>query len=186
MRLRGLVAVTLLVAGVAFSAACGASSNEASGGDASVDDAAARDAAVPDDAESDDVTHAALDATRRSDVVVQGGEDAGDSDAACTLATGRLHLAWDPSPEANVVGYKVYWGTTSLQYTDNADVGLTATPTAPSYLLTGLTCGRTYFIAVTAYNDALLESTYSNEASAQPNCSCTDGGTASDASDDGG
>jgi len=56
--------------------------------------------------------------------------------------TGSVELTWDPETNPGVTGYQVYWGTASGVYTMNADVGLTATPMAPEYTVTGLTCGH--------------------------------------------
>jgi len=69
-------------------------------------------------------------------------------------------LAWNSNPETDLLGYKVYYGTSSGVYGTNIDVGLQTT-----YTITGLPAGNYYF-AVTAYNAAYLESSYSNEVSA--------------------
>lgn len=95
---------------------------------------------------------------------------------ACMTASGRMRLAWDPVADSSVTGYRLYYGTAHATYTSSVDVGLTATPSAPTHLLTGLSCGTNYFVAVTAYNGAMLESDYSTEVNAPPNCSCVDGG----------
>ncbi len=71
---------------------------------------------------------------------------------------GTMALAWDRNPEANVAGYKIYWGEASRQYTSGSDVGNSLQGT-----LTGLSSGRTYYCAVKAYNTALQESEYSAE-----------------------
>jgi hypothetical protein len=72
--------------------------------------------------------------------------------------SGSLTVAWDPNPETNVTGYKIYWGEASRQYTSVADVGNNLQGT-----VTGLTSGQTYYCAVKAYNTALQESAYSAE-----------------------
>lgn len=71
---------------------------------------------------------------------------------------GTMAVAWDRNPEANVAGYKIYWGEVSRQYTSGADVGNSLEGS-----LTGLSTGRTYYCAVKAYNTALQESEYSAE-----------------------
>ncbi len=69
-------------------------------------------------------------------------------------------LAWNPSPDFNVIGYRLYYGTASHNYTGMISVGLSATASMPN-----LAEGTTYFFAVTAVNSTGLESAYSNEAS---------------------
>ena len=76
--------------------------------------------------------------------------------------SGDLNLAWNASTSTGVGGYKLYYGTSSKNYTANVDVGNTT-----SYKMTGLTNGSAYFFALKAYNTAKsIESSYSNEASA--------------------
>jgi Concanavalin A-like lectin/glucanases superfamily len=75
---------------------------------------------------------------------------------------GDLTLAWNASTSSGVGGYKVYYGTSSKNYTSNVDVGNTT-----AYKMIGLTNGSKYFFALKAYNTAKsIESSYSNEASA--------------------
>ncbi len=65
-------------------------------------------------------------------------------------------LEWDPNPETNVIGYRVYVGRVSRLYDSVLDMGNQITaqvPTSP---------GTTYF-AVTAYDSDGLESDYSEE-----------------------
>ncbi len=71
-------------------------------------------------------------------------------------------LAWDESPESNVEGYYVYYGTESKNYTDSVKVvGKTTT----NYLIAdfNFTPNQTYYIAITAYTDTGKKSEYSNE-----------------------
>ncbi len=75
-----------------------------------------------------------------------------------TLPPGTVTLAWDPSPSPTVVGYKVYQGVASLNYTNVIDVG-----TSTKVTITGLTAGVTYYFAVTAYDTNQLESPLSGE-----------------------
>ncbi len=83
-------------------------------------------------------------------------------------------LAWDANIEDEVAGYKIHYATASAT-TPFAGTGLDqgaspivlaaedlADPAAPSFRLTGLTPGATYYLAVSAYNDAGLESDYSD------------------------
>ena len=73
---------------------------------------------------------------------------------------GQIKIAWDPPASPGVTGYKVYYGTASRTYGAPLDAGNVTT-----YALTGLKAGRTYFIAVTAYDGLGGESIYSNEVS---------------------
>ncbi|HUK56126.1 MAG TPA: fibronectin type III domain-containing protein [Nitrospiria bacterium] len=72
---------------------------------------------------------------------------------------GDAALTWDPSTQTGLSGYKVYYGTASHSYSTSIDAG-----NQTSYTVTGLGTG-TYYFAVTAYDTAGLESSYSNEAS---------------------
>ncbi|MGD9350717.1 MAG: hypothetical protein PVF71_13735, partial [Desulfobacterales bacterium] len=36
-------------------------------------------------------------------------------------------LEWDPNSEPELAGYKIYWGTSSGNYTSSKDVGKTTT-----------------------------------------------------------
>jgi len=69
-------------------------------------------------------------------------------------------LAWDPSTDSSVVGYNVYYGSASGNYTSKLSVGNTNSAT-----ISGLVEGVTYYFVVTAYNAAGLESVPSNEVS---------------------
>jgi hypothetical protein len=74
-------------------------------------------------------------------------------------------LVWDASADATVVGYNVYYGGASGNYTNTIDaVGAT------NATVGGLVKGRTYYFAATAYTagdgtSPRLESPFSNEAS---------------------
>jgi len=78
--------------------------------------------------------------------------------AAGTPAPTSVTLAWERNPEPGVAGYKIYWGEVSRQYTQVLDVDDT-----PSAVLNHLEAGKTYHFAVTAYNEALQESVFSQE-----------------------
>ena len=69
-----------------------------------------------------------------------------------TPADKQLTINWTANAEP-VDGYKIYYGTTSGNYTDSTDVGKTT-----NYTITGLTNGTTYYISVTAFAD--LKETY--------------------------
>ncbi|HWN94042.1 MAG TPA: hypothetical protein VNT99_03330 [Methylomirabilota bacterium] len=67
-------------------------------------------------------------------------------------------LEWDANPETNVVGYRVYVGTQSREYSTLSDVGLATFKTIDS-----LQPEQPYFFAVTAYDSDGLESDFSDE-----------------------
>jgi hypothetical protein len=70
----------------------------------------------------------------------------------------QVTLAWDSSDEA--AGYKIYYGTTSNNYTFVVDVGNNL-----NHTFTDLPDGNTYYFAATAYDVSHLESDYSGEVS---------------------
>src|SRR5678815_1906487 len=62
-------------------------------------------------------------------------------------AAQSVTLAWNPNSETNLAGYKLYYGTSSRNYSGYVPVGsATTTSTVPN-----LQDGLTYFFAVTAY-----------------------------------
>ncbi|MCO5050774.1 MAG: Ig-like domain-containing protein [Verrucomicrobiae bacterium] len=75
----------------------------------------------------------------------------------------EVKLAWDPSPDAGVVGYRIYYGPASGSYTNFTTVGATTEAT-----ITGLIEGAVYYFAATAFNDNGDESVFSNEVMHQP------------------
>jgi len=79
--------------------------------------------------------------------------------------SGFATLSWDPpvtnadgTPVNDLAGYKIYYGTSSGNYSQNIDVGNVTT-----YTVSNLTEGVTYYFAATAYDAARNESTDSNE-----------------------
>ena len=74
--------------------------------------------------------------------------------------TRSVTLSWDANTEPDIAGYKVYWGTSSGVYDQFSDVSQTTAS------VSDLTVGVRYYFAVTAYNEAGLESGYSEEVSA--------------------
>ena len=67
-------------------------------------------------------------------------------------------LVWDANPDPDIAGYRVYYGTSSGNYTQSIDVGNVTTAT-----ISNLVPGQTYYFVVTDYNTAGLESLPSNE-----------------------
>lgn len=83
----------------------------------------------------------------------------------CTANAGQAILSWDPpttnvdmTPLADLVGYKIYYGTSPGDYVFNIDVGKVTT-----YTISNLPEGITYYFATTAYDTSGNESGYSNE-----------------------
>lgn len=72
--------------------------------------------------------------------------------------TFSVTLAWDPSPSPEAVGYRLYFGVSSGQYTTSIQVG-----NISRYTLSGLNAGTAYYFAVRAYASNGLESDFSNE-----------------------
>lgn len=72
-----------------------------------------------------------------------------------------VKFQWDASPDINVIGYKLYFGFTTGNYTYEVDCGNNLNYDAVGVLETD----KTYFVAATAYNNLGLESDFSNEIS---------------------
>ncbi len=95
--------------------------------------------------------------------------------AALIVFPGRasaLTLAWDPNPEPDLAGYKVYSGTSSRNYTKVYNAGKST-----RFTISGLQAGRTYYFAVKAYNTPGLLSGFSNEVSYKVPASTSTGST---------
>ena len=71
----------------------------------------------------------------------------------------EVTIAWSPSPDAKVAGYKVYYGPTSRDTEFQVDVGKNI-----SISITNLQAGGAYSFVVNAYDSAGRESRYSNKA----------------------
>ena len=80
--------------------------------------------------------------------------------SAFALPTAQVTLAWDPSPDSTVVGYRLYHGGTTTLYTNMVDIGK-----ATGATISNLVQGATYYFAVTAYDASGLESAFSGEVS---------------------
>jgi Bacterial Ig-like domain/Fibronectin type III domain len=75
------------------------------------------------------------------------------------VRAGTVAIAWDPVPDTDVAGYRVYYGTSPTSYTSSVDVGNVTQTT-----VSGLTDCTTYYFGVKAYDTAANESTaYSNQ-----------------------
>ena len=69
-----------------------------------------------------------------------------------------ITLAWDPNSEPDLAGYKLYIGTSSGNYTQTRNLGLTT-----QYTISDLIGGPPYFFSLTAYNQKGFESGFSGE-----------------------
>ena len=83
--------------------------------------------------------------------------------AAPDADTYSLTLSWgDSSPDPDLIGYRVYYGTASGEYTNIITTGNVSTAT-----ISGLLYGVTYYFAITAVDIDGDESDFSNEISYQ-------------------
>ncbi|MBV8900542.1 MAG: fibronectin type III domain-containing protein [Verrucomicrobia bacterium] len=81
--------------------------------------------------------------------------------SAAAQTARNVTLLWDPpSDDSGIAGYRLYYGTTSGNYSQSTEVGNATTTT-----VSNLTLGQTYYFAVTDYNTAGIESVPSNEVS---------------------
>lgn len=79
--------------------------------------------------------------------------------AASPVWAGSVTLSWDPVPDADRAGYRIYYGTTSGTYPNNVDAGNVTT-----FTINNLTDCTLYYFAVKAYDTAgNLSTAYSNE-----------------------
>jgi hypothetical protein len=99
--------------------------------------------------------------------------------ASCLLAAAqlaptnkpaRVMVFWDPNPEPDIKGYKIYDGLASRVYdrvttvTNQLTNGIVSI-SVTNCIITNFTRGVTYYFAATAFNTANLESDFSEEAS---------------------
>jgi hypothetical protein len=78
---------------------------------------------------------------------------------------GEALLSWTRNGEADLAGYRIYYGATVNNLPHSVDVGLTATPLTPSYNLTTFNIYGTIHFAVTAYDTSNNESAFSTPVS---------------------
>lgn len=77
---------------------------------------------------------------------------------AADVPAPAVSLSWIPNPEPNIAGYKLHFGSSSRTYVTVLNVG--AVPSAP---LPPMILGRTYYVALSAYDTANRESPLSAE-----------------------
>ncbi|MCX5832974.1 MAG: fibronectin type III domain-containing protein [Deltaproteobacteria bacterium] len=90
----------------------------------------------------------------------------------------QISLEWDANGEPDLAGYRVYYGTSSGNYTASADIGNNT-----HCVISNLEPGVTYYLAATAYDSEGNESGFSDEivyavpaAEPGPGSSSSDGG----------
>ncbi len=96
-----------------------------------------------------------LDFVRKRRLSQEKGQPANDIEAKA-----YLDVAWDANQDPDLAGYRLYYGTSSREYTNSLDVG-----NVTSFRLNDLREGVTYFIALTAYDRMGNESDFSEEVS---------------------
>jgi hypothetical protein len=86
---------------------------------------------------------------------------------AYNIHAANVTLSWIPpttkadgTPLTDLAGYKIYFGGSSKNYTQNIDVG-----NVTSYTVSNLSTGTVYYFATTAYDASSNESSFSNEVS---------------------
>ena len=65
-----------------------------------------------------------------------------------TAYSAQVPIAWNPSTDPSIIGYKVYYGNQSGDYSSVIDVGASS-----SYTVTGLSASLAYYFAITAYTE---------------------------------
>lgn len=81
--------------------------------------------------------------------------------AANAQSYASVTLSWTPSTSSNVSGYDIYYGTSSGNYTSAVPVQ----PSATNVTIYGLTSGKTYYFAATAYDSTGNQGAFSPEIS---------------------
>jgi hypothetical protein len=71
-----------------------------------------------------------------------------------------LRVTWDPSPNKDLLGYRVYWGTTSKTYARQSNVTMET-----SFDIADVQTGVRYYCSVTTIDLWGSESTFSKEVS---------------------
>lgn len=76
------------------------------------------------------------------------------------FASQSVELTWSPSSSPDVVGYNIYYGGASEDYTNELSV-----TNKTNVIVPGLLNGRTYYFSARAFNSSGLESPYSSQSS---------------------
>lgn len=78
----------------------------------------------------------------------------------CLVQAAGVKVSWQANTEADLAGYRVYYGQASGAYVEEIEAGMSITVD-----IAGLDEGTRYYFAVTAYDDSGNESGYSAEES---------------------
>lgn len=89
------------------------------------------------------------------------GNLSSSSPVSVTLVNNNAVLTWDANSESDLVGYRVYYGTSPGNYQQARGEGIVVYGT--SYTVTGLASGMTYYFTLTAFDSSGNESDYANE-----------------------
>jgi fibronectin type 3 domain-containing protein len=80
---------------------------------------------------------------------------------AVSLHAGQsIKLSWTPAVSTNVAGYKIYYGTQSLSYSNSIAAG-----NVTNLTVAGFCPGKTYYFSATTYDSAGNESSFASETS---------------------
>jgi len=84
-----------------------------------------------------------------------------------SAGSGTIKIAWDSNTDKNLVGYRIFYGTSPGKYKNCVDVGKVteSSPGVIQYNLTGLVKGKQYYIAVVAVDKYNQQSSFSVEVS---------------------
>lgn len=84
---------------------------------------------------------------------------------ALTKNNGQATLTWNPNTEANLAGYKVYYGTEPRKgdCPDGGYLTMIEIGKDPTYQFKNLGNNSTYYFSVTSYNSTGKESCFSGE-----------------------
>ncbi|OGJ53876.1 hypothetical protein A3D11_04165 [Candidatus Peribacteria bacterium RIFCSPHIGHO2_02_FULL_49_16] len=80
-----------------------------------------------------------------------------------TTEGSAVFLAWDPLPAAELIGYNLYYGTVSGQYTQKRSNDTASTSTT----IRGLPTGELYYFAIRGAKNTVEETAYSQEVAVQ-------------------
>lgn len=159
MKLKKICAVSLTCLLLLSQAGCGSGggSNSSAGGSSLSGSDSASGAGTSSTGTTGGATATGGAAATGGTAAVDGTSSSGTASTGGAAVTGNAKLTWDVAP-SGAAGYKVYYGSSSQNYTSSIAVGLV--PTFSVNLPPG-----TYYFAVTALDSSGNESGYSNEVS---------------------
>jgi fibronectin type III domain protein len=88
----------------------------------------------------------------------------GGSAGVFPTGAGVATVTWDANTEPDVIGYRVYFGTSAGNYQQARGAGIDVSGRT-NYTVTGLASGMRYFFVVTAVDASGNESAFSREVS---------------------